>query len=89
MVLKKATSLHCNQTRCFRFFITRKKISKNAIPDEKSEYATHNPGYALSDLTNETLISDNMKCVNDAVCVECFDLLKTIETVHEKNSNNC
>ena len=89
MVLKKATSLHCNQTRCFRFFITRKKISENAIPDEKSEYATHNPGYALSDLTNEILISDNMKCVNDAVCVECFDLLKTIETVHEKNSNNC
>ena len=30
-----------------------------------------------------------MKCVNDAVCVECFDLLKTIENVHEKNSNNC
>ena len=25
-----------------------------------------------------------MKWVNDAVCVECFDLLKTIQTVQEK-----
>ena len=52
--------------------------------DEKSEYATHNPGYTLSDVTNENLILDDMKCVSDAVCGECFDLLKTIQTVQEK-----
>ena len=47
-------------------------------------YATHNPAYALSDVANEILVSDNMKCINDAVCVECFDLLKTIQTIQEK-----
>ena len=66
----------------------RKKISKMQYPihceDEKSEYATHNLGYALSHVTNRNLIMGNMKCVNDGVCVECFDLLKTIQTVLEK-----
>ena len=52
--------------------------------EEKSEYATHNLGYALSGVTNKNLISDSMKCVNYAVCVECFHLLKTIQIVEEK-----
>ena len=52
--------------------------------DEKSEYATHNLGYALSDVTNENLASDNLKCVNDTVSVEHFDLLKTIQFAQEK-----
>ena len=84
MVLKKAASLHCNQRDVLDSLEQGKRYLKMQYliqcDGEKSEYATHNPGY----VTNENLISDNMKCVNDAVCVECFDLLKTIQTVQEK-----
>ena len=86
MVLRKA--LHCNQKNVLDSLERGKTYLKMLYPihceDEKSEYATHNPGYALSDVTSENLISDNMKCLNDAVCVECFDFIKTIQTVQEK-----
>ena len=88
MVLKKAASLHCSQTDALDSLQQRKRYLKMQYPihreDEKSEYATHNLGYALSVVLIENLISDNMKCVDDAVCAECFDLLKTFHTVQEK-----
>ena len=88
MVLKKAAFLLGNQKDVLDSLELRKRYLKMEYPvhyeDEKSEYATHSLGYVLSGVTNKNLISDNMKCVNDAVCVECFHLLKTIQIVEEK-----
>ena len=48
--------------------------------DKSSSFITHNPTFALSDKTNQLLVSSESNSVNSCVCLECLSLIRTLQT---------
>ena len=52
--------------------------------DENSSFVTHNPTFALSDTTNQLLVSSESNSVNSSVCLECLSLIRTLQTIENQ-----
>ena len=52
--------------------------------DENSSFMTHNPTFALSETTNQLLVSSETNSVNLSVFLECLSLIRTLQTVENQ-----
>ena len=52
--------------------------------DENYGFMTHNPTLALSDTTNQLLVSSESNSINSSICLEYLSLIRTLQTIENQ-----
>ena len=83
-ILKKVVNLYLKDKNLAYLLEKGKHFLKIQYPinckDKSSSFITHNPTFALSDKTNQLLVSSESNSVNSCVCLECLSLIRTLQT---------
>ena len=87
-VLEKVVNLYLKDKNIVDLLEKGKHYLKIQYPvnckDENSSFMTHNPTFALSDTTNQLLVSSESDSVNSSVCLECLSLIRTLQTIENQ-----
>ena len=87
-VYEKVVNLYLKDKNLIDLLETGKRYLKIQYPvtckDENSSFMTHNPTFALSDTTNQLLVSSESNSVNPSVCLEFLSLIRTLQTIENQ-----
>ena len=80
-VLEKVVNLYLKDKNLVDLLEKGKRYLKIQYPnyctDENYSFMTHNPTLALSDTTNQLLVSSESNSVNSSICLEYLSLIRT------------